>query len=155
MMSADHRISRGSDFSRTLKRGVRSSTRDLVVSVAVVPTMWPDPSGRRRTVDMTGGPWLGLIVSKSVGSAVVRHRVARRIRAAFRSVMDSAPADETFVVVRALPGAASVGSDQLAEQLREVFGRRRVRQLAPNAAPSTGRLSTGGPSTNKVSGVRE
>ncbi|QTI69531.1 ribonuclease P protein component [Gordonia polyisoprenivorans] len=134
MMSAQHGISRGSDFSRTLKRGVRTSTRDLVVSVAVVPSVWPDPSGRRTQVAMTGGPWLGLIVSKSVGPAVVRHRVARRLRAAFRDSRVRVPATETFVVVRALPGAAHRSSDELADQLREVMGRKRVRELAARSA---------------------
>ncbi|MGC4934469.1 ribonuclease P protein component [Gordonia sp. DT30] len=129
MMTAQHRITRGSDFSRTLKRGVRSSTRDLVVSVAVVPGAWPDPSGRRNRLAMAGGPWLGLIVSKSVGPAVIRHRVARRLRAAFREVSAAVPAPESFVVVRALPGAAERTSDELAVQLREVLARKRVREL--------------------------
>ncbi|RPA64729.1 ribonuclease P protein component [Gordonia oryzae] len=134
MMSAQHGISRGSDFSRTLKRGVRVSTRDLVVSIAVVPLVWPDPSGRRAQVAMSGGPWLGLIVSRSVGPAVVRHRVARRLRAAFREVSGRVPAAESFVVVRALPGAAHRSSDELADQLREVMGRKRVRELAVRSA---------------------
>lgn len=130
MMSATHRISRRSDFSRTLKRGVRVSTRDLVVSVSVVPTHWPDPSARRTHVSMTGGPWLGLIVSKSVGPAVIRHRVARRLRAAFRQVMSDVPAAESFVVVRALPGAVRCSSDEIADQLREALARKRIRDLA-------------------------
>ncbi|WLP88499.1 ribonuclease P protein component [Gordonia sp. NB41Y] len=133
MMSAGHRISRGSDFARTLKKGVRVSTHDLVVSVAVVPATWPDPARRRRDVAMIGGPWLGLIVSKSVGSAVVRHQVARRLRAAFASVIDQVPATESYVVIRALPGAATLGSPELAAQLSEALGRGRIRRLAPPA----------------------
>ncbi|MBR7539376.1 ribonuclease P protein component, partial [Mycobacterium tuberculosis] len=77
-MEASHRISTRSDFSRTLKKGVRVSSRDLLLTVLVLPTQWPDDTGRRVRVASSGGPWLGLIVSKSVGNAVIRHRVARR-----------------------------------------------------------------------------
>ena len=82
MTAASHRISRRSDFSRTLKRGVRISAHDVVVHLLVTPREWPDAAGRRVDVATTGGPWLGLIVSKAVGSAVTRHRVARRLRSA-------------------------------------------------------------------------
>ncbi|MFT4125105.1 MAG: ribonuclease P protein component [Gordonia sp. (in: high G+C Gram-positive bacteria)] len=136
MAAGNHRISRRSDFSRTLRRGVRVSTCDLSVSVLVVPPHWPDPGGRRHAVALVGGPWLGLIVSKSVGSAVVRHRVARRLRAAFDTVRDLAPAEEAFVVVRAHPGAADADTAALAEQLRAAFARRRIRALAPTSEVS-------------------
>ena len=142
MMSADHRISRRSDFSRTLKRGVRVSTRDLAISVAVVPASWPDPAGRRRDVAMTGGPWLGLIVSKSVGNAVVRHAVARRLRAAFATVIELCPAPESFVVIRALPGTAECSTTDLATQLREAFGRRKISALRIENAAGSGSSTT-------------
>jgi ribonuclease P protein component len=48
----------------------------------------------------------GFVVSKSVGGAVVRNRVRRRLRHLMRSRLDRLP-DRTDVVVRALPGAAN------------------------------------------------
>ncbi|RBO91664.1 ribonuclease P protein component [Nocardia puris] len=64
-----------------------------------------------------GGPRFGLIVSKAVGSAVVRHRVARRLRHMCAEVLAELPADAD-VVIRALPGAAHADSAELLRQLR-------------------------------------
>ncbi|MBY4572869.1 ribonuclease P protein component [Gordonia paraffinivorans] len=129
MTASSHRITRGSDFSRTLKSGARVNARDFVVHLAPVGPRWPDPSGLRRDVAMTGGPWLGLVVSKSVGNAVVRHTVARRLRAAFAATRHLCPSPETFVVLRARRSAAESSSDELAEQLRSVLTGRKVAEL--------------------------
>ena len=126
VMASIHRISTRSDFSRTLKKGVRVSSRDLLLTVSILPTRWPDETGRRIDVATSGGPWLGLIVSKSVGNAVTRHLVARRIRAAFAEVMDECPTTDTSVVVRALPSAAEVSSVELAAQLRKALRHAKV-----------------------------
>ncbi|MGV9826875.1 MULTISPECIES: ribonuclease P protein component [unclassified Gordonia (in: high G+C Gram-positive bacteria)] len=142
MTAASHRISRRSDFSRTLKRGVRISAHDVVVHLLVTPREWPDAAGRRVDVATTGGPWLGLIVSKAVGSAVTRHQVARRLRSAFAAVAADCPSPETAVVIRALPGAAERSAPDLAEQLRTVFADRRARRLALD---TSGAISVGGP----------
>ncbi|MCP2291375.1 ribonuclease P protein component [Nocardia amikacinitolerans] len=58
-----------------------------------------------------------MIVSKAVGSAVVRHRVARRLRHMCAQVVSELPA-EADIVIRALPGAATAESDELLRQLR-------------------------------------
>jgi ribonuclease P protein component len=50
----------------------------------------------------------GLIINKTVGGSVARHRVARQIRHALRDQLDFLPPG-AHVVVRALPG--SVGQD--------------------------------------------
>lgn len=63
-----------------------------------------------------GGPRFGLIVSKAVGNAVVRHRVARRLRHICASLAAELP-DGADVVLRALPGAADASSDELRRQL--------------------------------------
>ncbi|MFW0793140.1 ribonuclease P protein component [Gordonia sp. CPCC 205515] len=123
MVAAVHRISRGSDFNRTLKTGVRVSTRDLTVHVAPVTDLVT-----------VGGPWLGLIVSKSVGNAVVRHRVARRLRAAFAARLPEFPRTEVMVVLRARPSAATVDSTDLADQLSGALRHRRVRALVDGSA---------------------
>ncbi len=62
-----------------------------------------------------GGPRFGLIVSKAVGPAVIRHRVARRLRhICDRLVLP----DNTDLVIRALPGAATATSADLDRQIR-------------------------------------
>lgn len=62
-------------------------------------------------------PRVGLIVSKAVGNAVVRHAVARRLRAAAATLVDELD-DGALVVIRALRTAADESSDELAAQLR-------------------------------------
>lgn len=136
VMASIHRISTRSDFSRTLKKGVRVSSRDLLLTVLVLPTQWPDSAGRRVGIATSGGPWLGLIVSKSVGNAVTRHRVARRIRAAFDEVRGECPTTDTSIVVRALPSAAEASSVELAAQLRKALRNGKVRRVAAEALGS-------------------
>lgn len=87
---------------------------------------------------MTGGPWLGLVVSKSVGNAVVRHAVARRLRAAFAATRHLCPTVETYVVIRARRGAADRTGEELADQLRSAFTSRRVADMAHSVAVPTG-----------------
>ncbi|MCF8589077.1 ribonuclease P protein component [Gordonia liuliyuniae] len=126
MTAASRRISRRSDFTRTLAKGVRVSARDLVIHLAPVSATWPDPTGLRADVATIGGPWLGLIVSKKVGDAVTRHRVARRLRHAFAQVRGELPVAETFVVLRAYPSIAELSTDELADQLRAGFAHRKA-----------------------------
>lgn len=87
--------------------------RDLVVHVLLHDEQanGPDP------VIRVGGPRFGLIVSKAVGPAVVRHRVARRLRHICARVVAELPADAD-IVLRALPGAADASSEELLKQLR-------------------------------------
>ncbi|MFT4042446.1 MAG: ribonuclease P protein component [Gordonia sp. (in: high G+C Gram-positive bacteria)] len=145
MTAASHRVLRGSEFSRTLKRGVRVSTRDLVIYVLVLPREWPDVANRRTDIATRGGPWLGLIVSKAVGSAVVRHRVARQLRVAFRDVVGHCPDQETSVVIRALPTSSGASTADLSAQLRDALLTKRVRRLAvPVSIASTTTSTRGG-----------
>ena len=76
------------------------------------------------------GPRIGLVVSKSVGSAVQRHRVARRLRHVARTVIDELdPADR--VVIRALPSSRRAISARLEQELRTALRRTRARTGAP------------------------
>ena len=56
---------------------------------------------------------VGLIVSKAVGSAVVRHHVSRRLRAVMAPLVPLLPGG-VAVVLRALPAAATASSAELA-----------------------------------------
>ncbi len=73
-----------------------------------------------RSLARSGGPRFGLIVSKAVGTAVIRHRVARRLRHICAGVRSDLPA-EADVVIRALPGAATATSADLDRQLRSAL----------------------------------
>ncbi len=108
-------MTRSADFSHTVKHGVRAAQPDIVVHACRIAL----PNG-----GVT--PRVGLIVSKSVGGAVDRHRVARRLRHAARDIIgELQPAER--VVIRALPGSRDAQSARLSSQLRT--GVRRAHDL--------------------------
>ena len=65
---------------------------------------------------------VGLIVSKAVGSAVVRHRVSRRLRAVMAPLVPLLPSG-VAVVLRALPAAATASSAELTADVRSALRR--------------------------------
>lgn len=76
----------------------------------------------QRPLSDTGAPRVGLVVSKAVGGSVVRHRVARRLRAQLAPRLGVLPAG-SGTVVRALPSAAQASSAQLGAALDKALGR--------------------------------
>jgi ribonuclease P protein component len=75
--------------------------------------------------DAVPGPRVGLVVGKSVGTAVQRHRVARRLRhVASAIIVELDPADR--VVIRALPGSRHAISARLEQELRSGLARARL-----------------------------
>jgi len=117
VLPAHNRMKRSTEFDATVKLGIRAVQPDIVIHA-------------RRTDDGVegSGPRIGLIVGKSVGSAVERHRVARRLRHVARTVLAELDRSEQ-VVIRVLPSASSrwVTSARLEQQLRA--GLRHVHEL--------------------------
>ena len=110
-------MTRSAEFGSTVKNGVRAVERDLVVHA--------------QRGDQHTGPRIGLVVGKSVGSAVQRHRVARRLRHVARSLVSELdPADR--VVIRALPSSRHAISARLEQELRSGLTRAR---LLPKGRP--------------------
>jgi len=105
---------RSTDFGHTVKYGVRASQPDIVV-YGCSPRTGEDTS-----------PRVGFIVAKSVGNAVDRHRVTRRLRHAALAVMSELGASDR-IVVRALPSSRDAESARLGAQL--LTGVRRVHDL--------------------------
>jgi ribonuclease P protein component len=111
-------MTRSTEFGATVSQGVRAVQPDLVVHTL------------RSGDPVDGGPRIGLVVSKSVGGAVHRHRVARRLRHVARTVIDELdPADR--VVIRALPGSRYAISARLEQELRTALRRARPKGEAP------------------------
>ncbi|MFC4376515.1 ribonuclease P protein component [Nocardia halotolerans] len=136
MLPEPYRLHHRAEFSRTVRRGQRIGRRDLVVHAYVhVYDEFADGDSQVRV----GGPRFGLIVSKAVGNAVVRHRVARRLRHMCTQVVDELGAD-TDVVIRALPGAATADSAELLRQLRTGLRKLGLRQVPE---PALGRTPVG------------
>jgi ribonuclease P protein component len=110
-------MTRSTEFGATVSQGVRAVQPDLVVHAL------------RAGEDGDSGPRIGLVVSKSVGSAVQRHRVARRLRHVARTVIEELdPADR--VVIRALPGSRNAISARLEQELRTA-----LRRVRPKSGP--------------------
>jgi len=99
-------MTRAAEFGSTIKRGVRAAQPDLVVHVR------RDSACAEATC-----PRVGLVVAKSVGNAVERHRVARQLRHIARGCLDELSSHER-VVIRALPGSRGAASAQLERQFR-------------------------------------
>ncbi|MCV7122811.1 ribonuclease P protein component [Mycobacterium lacus] len=116
MLSARNRMRRSTEFDETVKYGMRGVQPDVIVHV-------------RRGGDREPGkgPRVGLIIAKPVGSAVERHRVARRLRHVARALVGLLdPSDQ--VVIRALPSSRQVSSARLEQELQT--GLRRAFELA-------------------------
>jgi len=110
VLPADHRLTRPASFRRAVKAGRRAGARTLVTHLASVD----EPAG--------DGPRVGLVVSKAVGSAVVRNRVKRRLRHAARARIALLPQD-ALLVVRALPAASTASYEELAADLDRCLDR--------------------------------
>ena len=88
MLPASNRLRLGQDFSKTTKTGHRA-TSSLLVLYFLTHEQLPL------------APQVGLIINKSVGGSVTRHRIARQLRHAMASHLKDLPA-HTQVVIRVL-----------------------------------------------------
>jgi ribonuclease P protein component len=88
-----NRLSRSRDFDTVYRRGQSVSSRYLVLH------WFP------REEDAEGDPRLGLAVPRAVGSAVIRNRVKRLLREAWKELLPTVPAGHDYVLA-ARPGLA-------------------------------------------------
>jgi ribonuclease P protein component len=106
MLAKVNRIVKGDDYRSVVRRGRR------VVSGNTVSYISMNPNG--------GPPRFGFIVAKSVGNAVVRNTVRRRLKAASFSALTSTT-EGTDIVIRALaPASAATYSDLASDVDRAV-----------------------------------
>jgi ribonuclease P protein component len=99
---------RSTDFTSVVRSGSRSRRGCVVVHHRA--TLGPGPA------------LVGLVVGRSVGGSVVRHRVSRRLRAQLAQRLDRLPAG-TGLVVRALPEAATADSAEIGRDLDAAIDR--------------------------------
>ena len=118
---------RSEDFRRTVRGGVRVGRPTLVIHAAL-PAGATDPAGQLQ---------VGFVVAKTVGNAVVRNRVRRRLRHLAAAEVPRTPRPASFVV-RALPRAASA-PDEVSADFASAWPKavaKLARQVpAPVAAP--------------------
>ncbi len=121
MLPQQSRMRRPEDFRRVLRTGRRAGG-SVVVGCLLLP---PGSNG----AVLSGDPAkVGFIVSRAVGSAVVRNRVKRRLRELMRRRLASLPGG-CLLVLRALPAAAGARQADLAADLDLVIGRLLRRQV--------------------------
>ena len=112
-MQRRHRLSRSQDFDAVYRKGRSTATRYLVLH------WFP----REEEDD---DPRLGLAVPKAVGPAVVRNKMKRRLREAFRARLEGLPQDQDYVLV-VRPGLAEAvdtrGFDWLGERVDEILAK--------------------------------
>jgi ribonuclease P protein component len=106
-----HRLSRSRDFDAVYRRGRSVSTRYLVL-------YWFPRE------DDEDDPRVGLAVPRSTGGAVVRNKLKRRLREAWRSLLPQVREGRDYVLV-ARPGLAEAadkrGFEWLTERVDEVL----------------------------------
>ncbi|MBO1267956.1 ribonuclease P protein component [Arthrobacter cavernae] len=98
MLATSNRLRTSTDFSTTVRSGVRNGRRNLVLYTAPIGAAEPSR--------------IGFIVSKAVGNAVTRNLVKRRLREAGAMSLHE-HGTGLAVVVRALPAAATASWEQL------------------------------------------
>ena len=111
-MQRRHRLSRSRDFDAVYRHGTSASTRYLVLH------WFP------RDADGDDTPRLGLAVPRAVGSAVVRNRMKRLLREAWRGLLPTVPAGFDYVL-SARKGIAETaearGQEWLAGEIAEAL----------------------------------
>ncbi|KZX22481.1 ribonuclease P protein component [Rathayibacter tanaceti] len=111
MLARANRIVHGGEYRTVVRRGVRSTGPHTVTYV------------RRSSGADT--PRFGFIVAKTVGTAVTRNTVRRRLKAvAFELVPQIDPGTE--VVVRALPSSATAPWSELRAEVVAAMARTRA-----------------------------
>lgn len=100
MLPVDARLTSSSDFARATKSGIRVTTQHFVGYLYLSP------------VTNNASAKCGLIISKSVGGSVKRHRIARKIRHAVAPTIPTLPTG-SLLVIRALgqEGDSNVASE--------------------------------------------
>ncbi|MHA2790217.1 ribonuclease P protein component [Corynebacterium sp. S7] len=116
MLPKAHKLESSAQFRQTMKTGTRAGSRTLVVY----------QSARTDQV-ISGGPRFGLIVSKAVGNAVVRHRTSRRLRHICLAATETLD-HNVDVVIRALPAAGDATSIELEKDFHRALAKAQGKQ---------------------------
>ncbi|HEX2893460.1 MAG TPA: ribonuclease P protein component [Marmoricola sp.] len=117
MLSASHRLSTAAEFRQAVRRGRRAGGPLVVVHLASgnVDKSTSAPGG-------TSPARVGFVVSRAVGSAVIRNRVKRRLRHLVRERVGRLD-DGALLVVRAQPAAAQASYRDLEAELDRCLDR--------------------------------
>ena len=127
MLATRNRLRTATDFSTTVRSGVRNGRRNVVLYTAAIAA--DEPSR------------IGFIVSKSVGNAVVRNLVKRRLREAGAASLRE-HGTGFAIVVRALPASATASWDQLLSDYNAALESTMTRLAGRSRAAANGSAGT-------------
>lgn len=108
MLAKTARLTESGDFARATKSGLRYSTANFVGYL--YPTGLSEPARA------------GLIISKTIGGSVTRHRIARQVRHVLQENYSQLP-EGSLVVVRALKNPKKLqnqGTNQQDKQANQI-----------------------------------
>jgi len=108
VLARPHRLTRGTDYKSVVRRGVRCGGARVITSILV--------TGEARESRF------GFIISKQVGTAVIRNTVRRRLKAVCADALTDVP-EGTDVVIRALPASASASFAELKADVTRCLAR--------------------------------
>ena len=118
MLPQQSRMRSPEEFKRTMRSGRRAGGATLSGHLLLTAGAIPEDTK----------PKVGLVVSRAVGSAVVRNRVKRRLRELMRGRVAALPGG-SLLVLRAHPAAAGARQADLAADLDLVLERLQRRQV--------------------------
>ena len=110
MLPKKARLTTSEDFAKATKSGLRLTSSNLVGYLYISPAVTPAVSAK-----------CGLIINKSVGGSVMRHRIARQLRHDLAPLVDTFPANSLFVA-RVLKSAPEY-TDELSELISGLISR--------------------------------
>ena len=110
MLPKKARLTTSEDFAKATKSGLRLTTQNLVGYLYIQPASNTQTSTK-----------CGLIINKSVGGSVMRHRIARQLRHDLAPIVDTFPVNSLFVV-RVLKNAPTY-TNELTELITALLAR--------------------------------
>ena len=124
MLAAAHRLRRGSEFAAAVRGGRRAGRGAVVVHLDLAgptpsvtdPTTASAKPVRTEAEQGSEPVRAGFVVSRSVGGAVLRNQVRRRLRHLVGERLATLPPGAT-IVVRALPDSAAASYERLGADL--------------------------------------
>ena len=87
MLPKKARLTSSEDFAKATKSGLRLTSENLVGYLYISPAVGTDLPAK-----------CGLIINKSVGGSVMRHRIARQLRHDLAPTIKTLPTNSLFVV---------------------------------------------------------
>ena len=110
MLPKKARLTTSEDFAKATKSGLRLTSINLVGYLDISPAAANELPAK-----------CGLIINKSVGGSVMRHRIARQLRHDLAPIVDTFPTNSLFVV-RVLKSAPGY-TDELSQLISGLISR--------------------------------